>query len=75
MINLEDDEEPSSQSFAPDGGYIPRILFLFKDGKPIYDIQNTEGNKKYKYYYSYSSQIVKSMKKALNEREKSNNEL
>jgi len=58
MVNLEDDAEPSDKSFQPDGGYIPRILFM-RDGKVVPEA-NT-GNDQYKYFYSQAADIAKAM--------------
>lgn len=48
----QDDEEPEGSQFQPDGGYIPRILFLNSDGVVQPDLINTLGNPQYKFFYS-----------------------
>eukprot|EP00050_Salpingoeca_kvevrii_P010600 m.9328 g.9328 ORF g.9328 m.9328 type:complete len:175 (+) comp2964_c0_seq1:1657-2181(+) len=66
MVNLEDDEEPNDPAFTPDGGYIPRILFLNSAGEVQDDIINTSGNPKYKYYYTSGENVAAGMRNALN---------
>ncbi|XP_072172723.1 thioredoxin domain-containing protein 12-like [Diadema setosum] len=65
MVNVEDDEEPQGADFMPDGGYIPRILFLNPDGVVQKDLINKNGNPKYKYFYSNAALVVQAMKNAL----------
>lgn len=80
MVNVEDDEEPEDPKYSPDGGYIPRILFLGKekteicksvtncftdtDGNPL----KTNNERKYKnnkYFYPLPAQIIDGMERAL----------
>nr|CAD7197271.1 unnamed protein product [Timema douglasi]CAD7405481.1 unnamed protein product [Timema poppensis] len=65
MVNTQDDEEPKGSMFAPDGGYIPRILFLDPNGVVMDEYYNEEGNPDYKYFYSDSKSVVSSMKRVL----------
>ncbi|XP_068197170.1 thioredoxin domain-containing protein 12 [Antennarius striatus] len=64
MINVEDEEEPKDEVFSPDGGYIPRILFLDPSGTVHPEIINKNGNPTYKYFYTNADQVVSSMKEA-----------
>ncbi|XP_053549456.1 thioredoxin domain-containing protein 12 [Bombina bombina] len=64
MVNVEDEEEPKEKDYSPDGGYIPRILFLDPSGKVHAEIINSQGNPSYKYFYNTADQVVAAMKEA-----------
>ena len=66
MVNLIDDDEPSDESYKPDGGYIPRILFVDPaTGAVDASLINAEGNPQYKYFYTSAEQVESGMKAAL----------
>ena len=49
FVNVVDDEEPQEDRFKPDGGYIPRVLFIDgRSGQVMDDVVNAGGNPKYK---------------------------
>ena len=64
MVNLVDDEEPQDTSYAPDGGYIPRIVFV-KNGEVVSELKNEDRPDKYSYFYTDPTGILKTMQKAL----------
>lgn len=65
MINLDQDVEPRSLEFAPDGVYIPRVVFVDpKTGRPDASIHNLRRSDR-RYYYGPNDDIVGAMKKAL----------
>ena len=65
MVNTEDDEEPSGADYSPDGGYIPRILFLDASGNVLKDVINEGGSPQHKYYYPDPNAILASMNRVL----------
>ena len=50
LVNAADDEEPAGAQYAPDGGYIPRVLFLSPHGDVITEpyAQNPGAGDKYR---------------------------
>lgn len=66
MVNTEDDDEPYEEEYRPDGKYIPRLLFLEKNGDLLPDIKNKKAEyKTYAYYYSSVADVLISMKDVL----------
>ncbi|EYB88213.1 hypothetical protein Y032_0251g193 [Ancylostoma ceylanicum] len=66
MVNTEDDEEPFEEEYRPDGKYIPRLLFLDKNGDLLEQFKNKKAEyKNYAYYYSSPADIINSMKEVL----------
>ncbi|CAM9665034.1 thioredoxin domain-containing protein 12-like [Lampetra fluviatilis] len=64
FVNLFD--EPLDDTFAPDGRYVPRILFLDYMGIVHPEIYNIHGTAKYKYYYLFpDEEIAPNMKRAI----------
>lgn len=60
-MNTSDDEEPTEDLYKPDGGYIPRIIFLDSAGKRI-DVGS--GNPKYSAFFAEPRQIADALRKA-----------
>lgn len=63
FVSVGDEFAETDSKFAPDGGYIPRILFFHADGTPMTDI--TGPNAQYKHFFSSPDQIVAAMVQAV----------
>jgi protein-disulfide reductase (glutathione) len=65
MVNVDQDHVPRSTEFAPDGTYVPRIVFLDpQSGRPDASLLN-ETRSRYVYYYGPGDDLVGVMRKAL----------
>jgi protein-disulfide reductase (glutathione) len=59
MVNTADDDEPYEEEYRPDGKYVPRLLFLDKNGDHLSEIKNKKAEyKNYAYYYSSPADIL-----------------
>lgn len=70
MINVDQDLEPASQQFGPDGRYVPRVLFFDANGALDPELLNAS-RRRYKYYYSPHDDLVGAMRQALERHAKS----
>jgi thiol-disulfide isomerase/thioredoxin len=65
MVNLDQDVEPRSLEIAPDGDYIPRVVFLDPEARrPDPSIYNRRRANR-RYYYSPRDDLHGAMKKAV----------
>lgn len=68
MVDAADVDEPVHASFAPDGKYIPRVIFLDSAGKVRPDIKcGIDMKPRYQYYYSSAGQVAESMERVAND--------
>lgn len=68
MVNVLDDEEPTgdlAKEYSPDGGYIPRVLFVHPEGRVLPEFFNEGGNPKYKYFYADPAMLTNTMRRAI----------
>lgn len=65
MVNVDQDVVPKSLEFAPDGSYVPRIIFVDPvSGRADEALRNDRRNRTV-YYYGPRDDLVGTMKKAL----------
>jgi protein-disulfide reductase (glutathione) len=65
MVNVDQDQAPRALEFAPDGTYVPRVLFIDpQTGKADTTLVN-EDRARTIYYYSPVDDLAGAMKKAL----------
>lgn len=64
MVNLADDAEPADPAYAPDGGYIPRVIFVDAKGAVRPELKNPARSGEYKYFYTDATSLVNGMKAA-----------
>lgn len=66
MVNVDQDETPSVvQRFAPDGKYVPRVLFVDPRSGQVKPKLLNETRTRTRYFYARSAHLVTAMKKAL----------
>jgi protein-disulfide reductase (glutathione) len=64
MVNLDQDAEPAALDYAPDGNYVPRIVFLDPDGKVDRSLANPRPSR-FRYFYRPQDDLLAIMRSAV----------
>jgi protein-disulfide reductase (glutathione) len=65
MVNVDQDKVPQAEQYAPDGTYIPRVLFLSPETGEVDASLLNAARQKFRYFYMPNDDLVGMMKKAL----------
>nr|WP_255216074.1 thioredoxin family protein [Pseudenhygromyxa sp. WMMC2535] len=65
MVHADQDEVPEMALYAPDGTYIPRVMFLDAQGKLDRELANPNRITRYRYFYTPQEDLVGTMREAL----------
>ena len=71
MVNADQDRVPKSETFAPDGTYIPRVVFVDPTTGKVDDSLRNPARNRQLYYFSRREDLVGVMRKALQRHERS----
>ncbi len=69
MVNVDQDEEPDALQYAPDGEYIPRVVFLSPQGIEDLTLTN-ESRTRNRFFYTPADDLAGVMRKALSRHER-----
>lgn len=65
MVHVDQDVNPAATLYAPDGQYIPRVLFLDPNGKLDPELSNRGRPERFRYFYTPQEDLVATMREAL----------
>jgi protein-disulfide reductase (glutathione) len=65
MVHVDQDQNPAATLYAPDGQYIPRVMFLDANGKLDPELTNQNRTQRFRYFYTPQEDLVATMREAL----------
>ncbi|MGH1346751.1 MAG: thioredoxin family protein [Nannocystales bacterium] len=69
MVNADQDEQPEALKYAPDGEYIPRVVFISPQGVQDLTLTN-EARERHRHFYTPGDDLAGVMRKALSRHER-----